>query len=196
MHNPSWAHARREFYERLDDYPVECEEALDFIDKIFEFEAKARTFEELRELRRFAIKSVVEEYQKWLLRTKLKFFPGDGISRAIEYSLKFWTELTLFLRDLTVPIDNNDAERALRHVVMGKKNFAGSQTINGADTAATLYTVIESAKKAGLQPKEYLKYLITERWYKRQALSPQQYGLKHGNAKSRIAFPSKNEWKV
>jgi hypothetical protein len=191
-----WAHARREFFERFDDFPTECGQALDLIDKIFELETKARTFDQLRELRRTEIKAVIQEYQQWLLETRPKFMPGDGISKAVDYSLKFWSELTLFLKDLTVPIDNNDAERALRHIVMGRKNFAGSKTINGADTAATLYTVIESAKKSGLQPKDYLKYLITERWHKRTPLTPQGYATKFGNAKSRVTFPSKDDWKV
>lgn len=191
-----WAHARREFYERLDDFPIESEQALDLIDKIFELETKARSFDQLRELRRTEIKSVIEKYQRWLFETRPKFLPGDGISRAIDYSLKFWPELTLFLKDLTVPVDNNDAERALRHVVMGRKNFAGSKTINGADTAATLYTVIESAKKSGLQPKEYLKYLITERWHDSKPLTPQRYANKYRNAKSRVTFPSKSDWKI
>jgi len=61
--------------------------------------------------------------------------------------LKFWPELTLFLRDLSVPLDNNSAER---HVVMGRKNFGGSKTIDGADVAATLYTAIDIAKKWAL----------------------------------------------
>jgi transposase len=191
-----WAHVRREFFERLKDFPVECEQALDLIDRIFALESRPRNFDELRELRRTEIAAVVGEFQKWLLETKLKFMPGDGISKAIDYTHKFWPELTLFLSDLSVPIDNNDAERALRHAVMGRKNFAGSKTINGADTAATLYTVIESAKKAGIQPREYLKYVITEKWNKRQLLSPQQLGLKFRNSKSRVTFPSKDNWKV
>jgi hypothetical protein len=86
--------------------------------------------------------------------------------------------------DCPLPLTNNDPERALRHVVLGRKNFAGSKTINGADVAATLYTVIESCKKADLQPRSYLKYLINERWYKRQPLSPQRYSwLLYGKPK-------------
>ena len=78
---------------------------------------------------------------------------GDGLVKAIDYCLKYWSGLTLFLKDLSVPLSNNDAERALRHVVMGRKNFAGSKSIDGADVAAVLYTVIESAKRvASIQP--------------------------------------------
>ena len=191
-----WAHARREFFERWDDYPEECNEALDLIDLIFEMEASAKTFDELRLLRETDIKFVVERFYDWLMKTRPKFLPSEGISKAIAYALKFWPELTLFLKDLSVPIDNNEAERAIRHSVMGKKNFAGSKTINGADVAATLYTLIESAKKAGLQPREYLKYIITERWHNREPLTPQRLAKEKYGAETKVKFPKRDCWKI
>jgi len=191
-----WAHARREFYERLSDYPDECGRALDLIDLIFAMEASAKTFDELKVLRKSEIKFVVEQFHAWLINTKPRFLPGEGISKAIEYCLKFWPELTLFLRDLTVPVDNNEAERALRHSVMGKKNFAGSKTINGADVAATLYTLIESAKKAAMQPREYLKYVITERWHGRKPLTPYRLCSKMRGLSKKVQFPEPHEWQI
>lgn len=79
---------------------------------------------------------------------------------------------------------------------MGRKNFAGSKTINGADVAASLYTVIESAKKVGLQPKEYLKYVITERWHNRDPKSPAEYSIETIGKNTRVAFPPKGEWRI
>ena len=87
-------------------------------------------------------------------------------------------------------------ERAIRHSVMGKKNFAGSKTINGADVAATLYTLIESAKKAGLQPREYLKYIITERWHNREPLTPQRLAKEKYGAETKVKFPKRDCWKI
>lgn len=139
---------------------------------------------------------MVEDFHRWLLKHESKYLVGDGLTKAVRYCLKLWPELTLFLRDLSVPLDNNDAERALRHVVMGKKNFAGSKTINGADTAAILYTVIETAKKVGLQPKEYLKYLITERWHKRVPLSPHRFVVEKRARAARVQFPDKENWRI
>lgn len=191
-----WAHARREFFERWDDYPEECREALDLIDLIFEMEASAKTFDELRLLRKADIKFVVDQFYSWMQITRLRFLPSEGISKAIDYCTKFWPELILFLRDLSVPVDNNEAERALRHSVMGKKNFNGSKTINGADVAATLYTLIESSKKAGFQPKEYLKYLITERWHKRRPLTPHRLAKEKYAAKTKTKFPERHEWPI
>ncbi len=127
---------------------------------------------------------------------KSKFLASEGISSAINYTLKFWKELTLFLKDLSLDLSNNDAERALRHIVMGRKNFGGSKTINGADVAATLYTVIESAKKVGLQPKEYLKYVIVEHWYERDPKSPAEVSLETIGPNTRVVFPAKDQWQV
>lgn len=191
-----WAHARREFFERCDDYPDECEKALDLIDLIFAMEASAKTFEELKVLRQGDIKFVVEQFYAWLLETRPRFLPSEGVAKAIEYCLKFWPELTLFLRDLSVPVDNNEAERALRHSVMGKKNFAGSKTINGADVAAVLYTLIESAKKAAMQPREYLKYVITERWHGRKPLTPYRLCKETRGISKKLKFPERHEWAI
>lgn len=191
-----WSHARREFYERYDDFPNEVVAILKMIDELFDIEAKATTFEDLKQLRRNESKPLVDEIYRWLLDTRPRFLPGDGIVKAINYCMKFWPELTLFLTDLTLPLSNNDAERALRHIVMGRKNFAGSKTINGADVAATLYTVIESAKKVGLQPREYLKYLITERWHRREPLSPAWLSAEKFGKNKTDYFPPKNEWQI
>lgn len=79
---------------------------------------------------------------------------------------------------------------------MGKKNFDGSKTIDGADVAATLYTLIESSKKAGLQPKEYLKYLITERWHNRRPLTPHRLAKEKYGAKTKTKFPERHDWPI
>jgi len=192
-----WSHARREFYDRRSDYPEVCREALEQIGKLFAVEASAKSFEELKKLRQTKSREVVEEFQKWLLKTRAKYLGVQGISKAIVYCMNHWQELTLFLDDLSVPLTNNDAERALRHVVMGRKNFNGSKTINGADTAATLYTVIETCKKLGVEPARYWKYLIEESWFKEKAvLSPYEYAMEKLGPNQRLQLPKKEEWKI
>jgi hypothetical protein len=106
--------------------------------------------------------------------------------------------MTLFLEDLTVPMTNNDAERALRHAVIGRKNYAGSKTINGADTAATLFTIIETCKRLSVQPREYMKYLIEERWHGREPSSPHTWAfeIKKISPNTRIKFPKKENWRI
>ena len=190
-----WAHVRREFYERMDDF-APAEIMVRMIDELFEIEAKAKTFEELRILRKTESRSVILLMQEWLIEQSPKYLPGDGITKAINYAASHWKDLTTFLNDLSLPLSNNDAERALRHVILGRKNFAGSKTINGADVATSLYTVIESAKKVGLQPKEYMKHVITERWHGRLPKTPLELSLeKFGKNKTTI-FPAKDAWQI
>lgn len=191
-----WAHVRREFYERIDDYPVAVE-MVRMIDELFDIEAKARSFDELRELRKTESKDVIHRMQSWLLeQCSGRYLPGDGIMKAIAYAANHWQPLTRFLKDLRLPLSNNDAERALRHVVLGRKNFAGSKTINGADVAATLYTVIESSKKVGLQPKEYMKYVIEEHWHNRVPKTPAEVSLEKFGRNKRVVFPDKSDWEI
>jgi hypothetical protein len=82
--------------------------------------------------------------------------PKSEMARAITYGLKRWPALTRFLGDGRLEIDNNIAERALRSVAIGRKNwlFAGSKA--GGERAATLYTIIETAKLNGIDPQAYI----------------------------------------
>lgn len=190
-----WAHARREFYERIKDFPAAAD-AVKIIDELFNIEAQAKNFEELRDLRKTKSRELIKNLQSWMIETVPKYLPGDGIREAISYCNKYWAELTLFLEDLSLPLSNNDAERAMRHVVMGRKNFAGSKTINGADTAASIYTVIESCKKVGLQPAQYLKYLIDARWFDDEIKTPHELAMEKLGPNKKVKFPEKSNWQV
>ena len=67
-----------------------------------------------------------------------------------------WAGLTRFLDDARIPLDNNHAERGLRGVVLGRKNHYGSRSKRGTEVAALFYSLLESAKLAGVEPKSYL----------------------------------------
>ena len=88
--------------------------------------------------------------------------------------MNHWEGLTRFLQDVCIPLTNNEAERTIRHSVIGRKNFYGSRTINGADVTATLYTVIESCKKAQLDPKNYILMAVKKKPLERST-SPHPY---------------------
>lgn len=191
-----WSHARREFWERKGDFPNEVNTIVTLMDDLFALEREAKSFEGLRAIRAIRSKAKMIEIRDWLMTERPKHLRGSGLAQAIDYSLKFWPELTLFLQDLSAPLTNNDAERALRHVVMGRKNFGGSKTINGADAAASIYTVIESAKRVGVEPREYLKYLIEARWEKEQTLTPLEYSLRKHGPNPTITPPPKDDWKI
>lgn len=109
---------------------------------------------------------------------KQKALPESSLAKAATYALKLWNGLKLFLKEVNIPLSNNDAERALRHAVMGRKNFYVSKTINGADAAATLYTVIESCKRVELDPKSYMEIAIREIINGQTPLTPLAYARK------------------
>ncbi len=149
------AHARRYFWDIKEIYP-EAEDYIKFYEDLFFIERDVKSFEVLKNLRQTKSKIIIDKMFKWLGDNLIKARAETGLLKAINYSLKNWKELTLFLEDELIPLTNNEAERTIRHAVMGRKNFYGSRSINGADVTATIYTIIESCKKVELDPRDYL----------------------------------------
>jgi hypothetical protein len=172
-----WAHARRNFYEILDNHPQDCVAILLLIDELFAVEREAgKSFEKLKKLR--AEKSVVliSMIKAWLDEKNLKYLLSeDEMGKSIRYLLGHWKEFTVFLDDIRVPLSNNHAERALRHAVLGRKNFNGSKTINGADVAADHYTIIGTCKLVDLDPAHYYRYIVDTNNAGGEVLSPLGY---------------------
>ncbi len=79
------------------------------------------------------------------------------MGKALAYLLRLRQGLEVFLRDPRVPLDNNRAERALRGVVVGRKNHYGSRSRRGTEVAALFYTLLETAKLSGVDPAAYLR---------------------------------------
>ncbi len=77
------------------------------------------------------------------------------MGKAIAYMLELWEGLTRFLDDPRIPLDNNAAERALRGVVVGRKNHYGSRSKRGTEVAAIFYTLFETAKLSQVDPRAY-----------------------------------------
>jgi transposase len=90
----------------------------------------------------------------WALEQRA--LPKSGLRKAIEYLLEYWTGLVAFVDDPHLAIDNNRTERALRGMVLGRKNHFGSRSKRGTEVAALFYSLVESAKLSGLDPARYL----------------------------------------
>jgi len=82
--------------------------------------------------------------------------PRSGIGKAVRYLQAYWTGLTRLLEDPHIPLDNNLAERELRGIVVGRKNHYGSRSKRGTEVAAILYSLVETAKLAGAEPRAHL----------------------------------------
>lgn len=158
-----WAHARRKFFDLHKDHasPIAAE-ALRRIAALYAIEADVRG--QMPEQRRLARESrarpVLDDFQIWLTETLGKLSRKSALAEAIGYALKRWTALTCYVGDGRIEIDNNAAERALRAVALGRKNylFAGSDA--GGDRAAAIYCLVGSAKLNSLDPEAYLRFVL------------------------------------
>lgn len=158
-----WAHVRRYFFDAQKTEPARSAIALGLIRQLYKVEelAKGKSAQERLALRQEHSKKVVDELKKWMEKEELSVLPQSALGKALTYARNQWKRLTRYLDDGEVDIDNNIAERALRGVVIGKKNwlFAGSD--QGGEHAAILYSMIESAKRHGVEPLGYLTDLFT-----------------------------------
>jgi len=107
------------------------------------------------ELRRLKSQPIIDEIQAWLLSQRV--LPKSSLGKAITYTSKLWAGLMHFLGDPGVPLDNNGTERSIRWIALGRKNHYGSKSQRGTEVAALLYSLIESAKFAGLSGRVYLE---------------------------------------
>jgi transposase len=158
-----WAHVRRKFYdlEQAHASPL-ATEALQRIGQLYaiESEIRGRPPEERKQIRQARARPILEALQAWLETNYSKLSRKSDTAKAIQYALGRWAALTRYCDDGTIEIDNNAAERALRGVALGRKNylFAGSDA--GGARAALLYSLIGSAKLNGLDPEAYLREVL------------------------------------
>jgi hypothetical protein len=158
-----WAHVRRKFYD-LDQAhasPVAAE-ALTRIGRLYEIEKeiRGRPPDERRQVRNARARPLLESMHGWLHASLDKLSKKSETAAAIRYTLGRWSALMRYCDDGRLEIDNNAAERALRAVALGRKNylFAGSDL--GGERAAAIYSLIGSAKLNGIDPEAYLRNVL------------------------------------
>jgi len=158
-----WAHARRKFFEvhQATNSPLALA-ALQQIGALYGLEAEIRgqAPDLRRSVRQTRAGPLLEALQRWLHATLQQISKKSELSGAIRYSLSRWAALTRYRDDGAIEIDNNSAERALRTVALGRKNwlFAGSDA--GGERAAAIYSLLGTAKLNGLDPEHYLRHVL------------------------------------
>lgn len=154
-----WAHVRRKFVDIEEFFPKETGEILGMIAELYVIDGTCpigSTGDELRrKLREERARDVVRRIEKWAVVTKA--LPESALGKAIAYMAGMWSGLVRFLADPRIPLDNNGTERAARGPVIGRKNHYGSRSKRGTEVAALFYTLLESAKLAGMEPKAYMR---------------------------------------
>lgn len=158
-----WAHVRRKFYEIYESNrsPMAAE-ALARIGKLYEIEQaiRGRPPDERRTVRKARAGPQLEAIKAWFEATLTQVSAKSALAIAIRYALTRWAALSRYRDDGHLEIDNNAAERALRAVALGRKNylFAGSDA--GGERAAAIYSLIGTAKLNGLDPEVYLREVL------------------------------------
>jgi transposase len=160
-----WAHVRRKFFDLQEAHasPIAAE-ALQRIGALYaiESEIRGRPPDERRQVRDTKARPLLQSLHDWFEVSLAKLSRKSDTTMAIRYALGLWVALTHYCDDGRLEIDNNAAERALRAVALGRKNylFAGSDL--GGERAAVIYSLIGSAKLNGLDPEAYLRTVLTQ----------------------------------
>lgn len=103
---------------------------------------------------------IADKLQAWLIAHRQKVPDGSATAKAIDCSLKRWVALTRYLDDSALPIDNNWVENRIRPVALGRSNWLFAGSLRAGKRAATIMSLIESAKLNGLEPLAYLSDIL------------------------------------
>jgi transposase len=167
------AHGRRQFVEVLTNFPGECRHVLESLGAVYRNDAMARE-------------------QKMSPEERLRFHqqhsrtePNSGLGKAIQYMLRHWKALTLFLRTAGAPLDNNICERSLKRAILHRKNSLFYKTLNGAQVGDLYMSLIHTCELNGANPFDYLTEL--QRHAEDLARDPAEW--MPWNYRSRIAEP-------
>ena len=158
-----WAHARRKLYEvhQAQASPLAAT-ALTHISALYVIEAeiRGRPPDQRRAVRQARAAPLLGALREWLEHSLEQVSRKSGLAEAVRYALGRWPALTRYCDDGRLEIDNNAAERALRPVALGRKNYLFAGSDPGGDRAAAMYTLLGTAKLNGLDPEAYLRHVL------------------------------------
>ncbi len=158
-----WAHVRRKFFDlaQAHDSPL-AREALERIGALYGIEAEIRGKppSERRRVRQEQARPLLDDFHAWLTAEGGKVSRKSVWAEAIQYALNHWSALVRYADDGRIEIDNNAAERALRGIALGRKNFLFSGSDAGGERAAAIYSLVGTAKLNGLDPEAYLSTVL------------------------------------
>ena len=156
------AHGRRQFVEVAENFPRECRYVLEMLGLVYGHDAEARdrglTPDERLRLHQERSAPVMDKLHSWLEAqlAERRTEPNSGLGQAIRYLLRHWQPLTLFLREPRARLDNNIVERALKLVVMHRKNAYFYRTLNGAEVGDLYMSLIHTCQLCDANSFDYL----------------------------------------
>jgi len=158
-----WAHARRKFYDLHVARPSAITtEALRRIAELYVIEAEIRgkAPHERQQVRQQRSRPLLDDFDRWLRATLDKLSRKSDTAVAIQYALNLWPALLRYCDDGIIEIDNSAAERALRGVAIGRRNYLFAGADSGGERAAVIYSLIGTAKLNGVDPEAWLRHVL------------------------------------
>ena len=163
-----WAHVRRRFVEAVKVQPKGkrglADEAVALIGKLYGVERDHKDADDATRLlarQRHSVPALAA-LRTWLDKTLPGVTPKSALGTALSYLRDYWPRLARYTERGDLPIDNNRAENAIRHFVIGRKAWLFSDTVAGANASAVIYSVLETAKANGLEPYTWLRHVLRD----------------------------------
>lgn len=162
-----WSHLRRYFVDALPPDINQPEatlpsQAIEYCGKLFKIEEGIENFtpDEKRKQRHERSKIILDAFWAWVDANKETCLPKSKLAKAFGYALNQKEGLMNFLKDGNIAISNNLAENSIRPFTVGRRNWLFSGSPEGAAASAAVYSIVETAKANGLNPYEYLRYIL------------------------------------
>jgi hypothetical protein len=160
------AHARRKF-EDAKDYPADRHRWMKWLQDLYDLETQARTMsaEERLKLRQSKSRAIWDlmaaELKSIDARTKQVVLPKSELRKALNYTRNHWSELTRYLEDASLPMDNNECEQLMKQVALGRKNWLFAGSVAGGERNAALMTLVSSAHRNDLDVWMYVNDVLS-----------------------------------
>lgn len=162
-----WAHARRYFYECALETPPEslAHQGLAFIQELYDIERSAKERNlcvgEIKRWRSLRAPPVLKRFHTWLEDNQKRVLPKSSLAGAMAYALNHWKALNTYVQEGYLEIDNNRAERGIRPLAVGRKNYLFVGNTRGGQAAFIIYSLIETCKQHHVNPWLYFKDVLS-----------------------------------
>ena len=160
---PCMAHIRRKFFDLVEAHqsPIAIE-AVERIAALYaiEKEIRGRPPKVRQKIRSERARPLLDAMHSWLEESLTKLSPKSVTAAAIHYALALWSAMVRYCDDGRIEIDNSAAERALRSIAIGRRNYLFAGSDSGGERAASIYSLVGSAKLNGFDPEAYLRYVL------------------------------------
>jgi transposase len=159
------AHARRKFYEARTSDAARSHLALAYYLRLYELERAAKKLDfaegQIQQMRQDLAVPILEQFRAWLDGQRAEVLPKSPLGEALGYALNNWSALVRYTESGILAIDNNVAEREMKRVAIGRKNWLFVGSLKGGQTAAVLFSFTSTCQRLGVEPWSYLQDVLS-----------------------------------